>query len=213
MTETKSIVTKQKAATCQLETAIKLFLENRDLISAYTLCCAADSIIQGIYKNDRVRILSRQKERSPDLRSFRFSWREEWEIRLKPEYQKEGFRLINEAQNFFKHADKDHEDTYEFNGWELSGLRIFFAITDYNLVFGEMTKAMNVFFVWYAIQHPRVLGEGNPLLTIIKENPDCRDLATKYTIEEMAEIGCTNLMSACPDLFYCRDSSSNVQTG
>ena len=125
-------VSKRQAATRQLETAIKLFLENRDLISAYTLCCAADGILEGIYQNDRAEILDRQREQLTEPSDFRFSWKEEWEIRIKPEHRKEIFQRLNKAQNFFKHADKDHDDSYEFKGWEQTGIRIFSAVTNYN---------------------------------------------------------------------------------
>ena len=93
-------VTKREAATCQLETAIKLFLENRDLISAYTLCCAADGILEGIYRNERGEILKNRLDQSIVPGGLRFSWGEEVEIRIKPEHQKEVFLVLNSAQNF-----------------------------------------------------------------------------------------------------------------
>ena len=197
----KKRVTKREAATCQLETAIKLFLENRDLISAYTLCCAADGILEGIYKNERTAILSRQQNQSADPSNIRFSWKEEWEIRLKPEYKQEGFRLLNLPQNFFKHADKDHDSFYEFKDRELTGMRIFIAVTNYNLVFREITKAMNVFFAWYAILNPTYLAEGNPLLDALATIPDCQNLTSSHSHEELAAIGYSKLKSACPELF------------
>ena len=201
MVENERIVTKRQAAASQLETAIKLFFENRDLISAYTLCCAADGILEGVYQNDRGEILRRQREKLADPGDFRFSWKEEWDIRIKPEHRKEVFKLLNEAQNFFKHADKDHDSSYEFKGWELTGLRIFFAVTNYKLIFGEITLAMNVFFTLYAILKPNLLAEGNPLLDAIAANPDCMDLVEKCSLEEITAIGYSNLKSTCPELF------------
>ena len=210
MPDKEITVTKREAATSQLETAIKLFLENRDLISAYTLCCASDGILEGIYENERAAILGRQRDQSVDSSQFRFSWREEWKIRLKPEYQKEGFKLLNEAQNFFKHADKDHDSSYEFKGWDQTGYRIFFAVTNYKLIFGEITMAMNVFFTLYAILKPNLLAEGNPLLEAIAANPGCMDLVSRYSAEEIAAIGYCNLESACPELFSQTDIASSI---
>ncbi|MYA59648.1 MAG: hypothetical protein F4X40_03695 [Chloroflexi bacterium] len=201
-------VTKRQAATSQLETAIKLFLENRDLISAFTLCGAADGILEGIYKNKRGEILRHQRERLADPSDFRFSWREEWEIRIKPEHQQKVFRLLNEPQNFFKHADKDHDSTYEFNGWEQTGFQIFFAVTNYKLVFGELTSPMNVFFTLFAIRYPKVMAEGNPLLEVISANPDCMDMVANCSPEEIAAIGYSNLKSSCPELFVQRKRAS-----
>ena len=210
MPEKEKTVTKREAATSQLETAIKLLLENRDLISAYTLCCAADGILEGVYENERADILGRQRDRLEDPSNFRFSWREEWEILLKPEYRKEGFQLLNEAQNFFKHANRDHDSSYEFKGWEQTGFRILFAVTNYKLIFGEITTAMNIFFTLYAILKPNLLGEGNPLLEAIAANPDCKDLAAKYSPEEIAAIGYSNLESACPELFAQTGIASSI---
>lgn len=210
MSERKKRVTKRDVATCQLETAIKLFLEDRDLISAYTLCCAADGILEGIYKNKRTAILSRQHNQSADPSNIRFLLKEEWGNRLKPEYKKEGFRLLNEAQNFFKHADKDHDSFYEFKDRELTGLRIFMAIADYKLVFGEITKAMKIFFAWYAIQNPDYLAEGSPLLNAFTVIPDCQNLTSSHSHEELAAIGYSNLKSNCPELFSQADISRSI---
>ena len=175
MVKAKKKVTKQEAATYQLETAIKLFFENRDLISAYTLCCAADGILEGIYKNNRTEILSRQRERLTNPSNFCFSWREEWEILFKPEYQKEGFRLLNKPQNFLKHADKDPDSTYDFN-WDLHGLRILGTVRNYKLVFGKITEAMNIFFIWYAVLNPHLLKKESPISETIAANSDCQNL-------------------------------------
>ena len=100
MSEKMVSVTQKKAATCQLETTIKLFMENRDLISAYTLCCAADGVLEGIYVNQRDEILGKQRDKSVSPSSMHFSWAEEMEIRIKPEYRNEVFRALNAPQHF-----------------------------------------------------------------------------------------------------------------
>lgn len=197
----RNVVTKREAATCQLETAIKLYFGYRDLISAYTLCCAADGILEGVYKNDRAAILGRQMEHSGDSRNLRFSWKEEWEILFKPEYRKEGFRLLNYAQNFFKHADNDYDKSLEFKGWDQTGFRILAAVENYRLVFGETTKAMTVFLVLFLMLNPQLLKEGNPLSDAIKANPDCRNLTDRYSPEEISAVGYRNLKYSCPELF------------
>lgn len=210
MDEKKTKVTKRQAATSQLETSIKLFLENRDLISAYTLCCAADGILEGIYQNEREEILRRQHESLTDPVDFRFSWKEEWMIRIKPEHRRETFQLLNKAQNFFKHADNDHRSHYEFRDREQTGFRIFFAVTNYNLIFGEVTSPMNVFFTLHAILNPNVLAEGNPLLDAICTNSDWMNLVAKFSPEDVAAIGYSNLKSSCPELFVQPELSRSI---
>lgn len=207
----KKTVTKKEAATVQLETAIKLFFENRDLISAYTLCSAANGILEGIYKKERSTIMARQYGDSGDATKFRFSWNEEWEIRLKPEHIKEGFRLLNAAQNFFKHAESDHDATHEFKDWEETGIKIFGAVTNYNLVFGEISPAMNIFFTVYIILHPNFLTEDNPLFEHIVGNPLCKNAIERFSQSEIAAIGYSNLEKACPELFPPTDILSNLR--
>ena len=194
-------VTKREAATCQLETAIKLFFEYRDLISAHTLCCAADGILEGVYKNERSAILRRQWDRSAGKGRLRFSFGEEWEIHFKSEYVREGFRILNAAQNFFKHAEKDHDRTYEFDGWEQTGFRIFFAVTNYLLVFGEITKAMGLYFNMFALLHPKMLAEGNPLLDVISADPNYDIMLENLSPEKITAVGYSKLKAICPELF------------
>ena len=201
MAEKMVTVTKREAATCQLETAIKLFLENRDLISAYTLCCAADGILEGIYSNERGEILKQQLDQPIVPGSLRFSWGEEMEILIKPEHQKEVFRVLNAAQNFFKHADRDHHSSYQFPDWELTGVRLITTVMNYKLVFREITPAMNLYIALYAIVNPGLLAEGNPLLDVMVAMPDIKAMSERLSREDIAAIGYSTLKSTCPGLF------------
>ena len=194
-------VTKQEAAACQLETAIKLFLENRDLISAYTLCCAADGILEGIYKNERDDILKRQLDQPVSVDSLRFSWAEEMEIRIRPEHKKEVFRILNAPQNFFKHADRDHDTSYQFPDWQLTGVRLATTVINYNLIFQEITPAMNLYFTLYAVLNPDLLTDGNPLLDAMASLPDIKAMSMGLSREDIAAIGYFTLRSTCPELF------------
>ena len=201
MVEKKVIVSKKDAATCQLETAVKLFFENRDLISAYTLCCAADNILEGIYSNERDEILKKQLERSPTPGSFRFSWGEEVEMRIKPEHRREVFRALNSAQNFFKHADRDHNSSYQFPDWQLTGIRLVTTIMNYNLIYQETTPAMNLYITLYAILNPDLLAEGNPLQDELAAISDVKAMSTNLSREDIAAIGYRALQSTSPELF------------
>ena len=178
-TEAEKMVTvsKAEAATCQLETAIKLYLENRDLISAYTLCCAADGILEGIYKNERDEILKNQIDQSVTPDRSRLSWAEEVEAQIKPEHRKEVFRKLHAPQNFFKHADRDHDSSYQFPDWELTGVRLVTTIMNYNIVFRKLTVAMNLYGSLYAMLNPDLLEEGSPLLDTMAALPDVKAMS------------------------------------
>ncbi len=202
MAAKKKLVTKKEAAGAQIETAIKLLFENRDLISAYTLCSAANGILEGIYKNERSTILAKQRETlAGDMKYFRFSWKEEWEIRFKPEHLKEGFRYLNATQNFFKHADTDHDDVHEFRDWDETSAKIFMAVTNYRLVFREINPAMHTYMVLFFMQNPEVLPEDNVLYEHISSSPICQKFARVFPQSTIAAIGYHNLETSCPELF------------
>lgn len=194
-------VTKQEAATSQLEAAIKLFLENRDLISAYTLCCAADGILEGIYKNERDDILKRQLDQPMSADSLRFSWAEEMEIRIRPERKKQVFQILTAPQNFFKHADRDHDSSYQFPDWEITAVRLATTVINYNLIFQKITPAMNLYFTLYAVLNPDFLAEGNPLRDALASLPDMKAMSIGLSRDYIAAIGYSTLKSTCPDLF------------
>lgn len=193
--------TKKEAATCQLETAIKLFLENRDLISSYTLCCAADGILEGIYENKRDDILNQQFHQSDQSGSLRFSFSEELEMQVKPQYKKRVFQSLRAAQNFFKHADRDHDNCFQFADWNLTSIRLLTAIHNYDLVYREITLAMQLYVALYATINPDHLVKESPLRDLMALLPDVEVMSERLSREEVSVIGYSTLKSCCPELF------------
>lgn len=84
------------AARRQLREAICLFFERRDMIAVHTLGAASLQILHDLAKARGV--ISFIKD-NPMIR---------------PEYKKEVFKKISEAENFFKHADRDSDKFLEF---------------------------------------------------------------------------------------------------
>ena len=201
MAESRITVSKRDAATHQLETAIKLYLENRDLISAYTLCCASDGILQGIYENKRGEIIQKQRKEEASLRRVEVSWREELENQIRPEFKKEVFHALNAPQNFFKHADRDYDSSHQFADWDLTGVRIFMTVRNYDIVFRDRTEVMNVYGAWYVMQHPDLLVEGSSLRDILVSLPDIKSMSEGLTREDISAIGYSALKAKCPELF------------
>lgn len=189
-------VSNRRAATVQLETAIKLYFENRDLISAYTLASAADGILEGIWKHEQTAITER---REAEGKPVRFTLNGEFARRLNPDVKpKEGFEYLYKAQNFFKHADTFYNQELVFYSVEHTGLRIFTTIASYNLIYEQITPAMNVFFSWYAVFNPNILGEGNPLLALLEAHPISQTFCSPA---DLASLGYSNLQKNCPELF------------
>ncbi len=108
-------VNKLSANERQLKEVIRLFFEQRDRVSIHTLTAAAYQILHDI---------SKKKGYSSFLKDIIA------EKVVKEERRKDWIRLINKAQNFFKHADKDDTDVIEFCS-ETTFFLIFDAIEMY----------------------------------------------------------------------------------
>ena len=74
---------------------------------------------------------------------------------IKPEHQKEWRLKVNEAENFFKHADRDHASTLDFSP-EQSEILIFDAIHQYCLLTAEKPTLFALYFGWFAAENPGV---------------------------------------------------------
>lgn len=94
-------ITKLDAAKRQLETAIRLYFHNEDPVSIHTLVSAAYNIVRDVYR----------KRGGPPM----FIKDDFIEVYVKAEYQNEMRKKLNEPENFFKHADRDHVEAIDFN--------------------------------------------------------------------------------------------------
>ena len=59
-------------------------------------------------------------------------------------------RKLNEAANFFKHADKDHDEVIEFSQ-SLTELLLYDAVRKYQELTGEIVPILGVYDAWYCI--------------------------------------------------------------
>ena len=124
-------LTKLDVAHRQLTIAIRLFFDNRDAVSVYSLAANAWEIVDVLCTNRDVNSYSREAEgRLPDGQSLR--------------------KLINQPyRNFFKHADQDPEGMVEGFSDEQNDHLLFIAVED--LLRLEQTKLFEcqIFLVWY----------------------------------------------------------------
>jgi hypothetical protein len=130
-------ISKIDAARRQLETAIYLFFYERDSVSIHTLTAAAYNVIADVlnhkglsHKNMRERILERVKD----------------------EHKGYFLKKLKEAENFFKHADRDPDAFLEFNPGQTEML-IWDAIIDYKVLSGETPPVYHVFHLWFVSNH------------------------------------------------------------
>ncbi|MBI5637678.1 MAG: hypothetical protein HZA03_06905 [Nitrospinae bacterium] len=129
-------ISKIDAAKRQLETAIELYFHRGDEVSIHTLAAAACNVMRDINKQP----------------GNEFSWREELTKLIVPEMQKEFLDKLKEAENYFKHADRDPNTVLgfspkqtEFIVWEAGEL--------YEKLSGENVPLIHLFRGWYILQN------------------------------------------------------------
>ena len=139
-------ISKLDSAKRQLEIAIKLYFNFDDPVSIHTLTAAAYNLLRDI-----------NKYRSNDPLFVK-----EWLPKnlIKPEKKKEFIKLMNEAENFFKHADRDSEGTYTFRPRQTEIL-LWDAVETYKKLTGEMTPLIGLYRGWF-MMHNRHIFNGMP---------------------------------------------------
>jgi hypothetical protein len=136
-------ITKLDAAKRQLETVVRLYFHNGDPVSIHTLVAAAHTVTRNI---------NEKRRGSPMIKDDLI------DAYAKPDYQKRVLVQLNEAENFFKHADRDHAATLDFNPDE-SEIWMLDAIRQYQRLTGEETPLFGVFIRWYMINNQELFDE------------------------------------------------------
>jgi hypothetical protein len=133
---------KQDVARAQINTAISLFVENKDFVSANTLAWASSDLLRGIAEHRGI-----------------ITFQEELETRIRPDFIPEWRRLLRAAYTFSKHADRDPEEQLDELDPEATCYGIFGAAINYSRVFGQKTIQMFVFQNWFYARYPDVAAE------------------------------------------------------
>lgn len=131
-------ISKLDAAKRQLETVIRLYFSNGDPVSIHTLTAASYNVLRDLNRSCGGEPLL-IKEQSLD-----------W---IKDGYQKQVRSKLNEAENFFKHADRDHDSVLEFNPYQ-SEFLILEACTVYSRLTGEWPPLFKAYQNWFIAHHP-----------------------------------------------------------
>ena len=87
------MITKTDAAERQLNTAIRLFFENRDHLSSYALAVASREVTDDVIQSRYSELYQRELARVGDPLEVRLSYRDEIELRIKPEFYKDFLKL------------------------------------------------------------------------------------------------------------------------
>ena len=143
MTELPKIkLSKLDAAKRQLETAIVLYFNSGEPVSVHTLSCAARQILVDLCKHRNIEI--------------DFTLKSLIKSQVAPEFRKEVFREFAVPENFFKHAERDPEGSFDFipRG---SDFVIFESLQMYLSLTSEAPPLMRLFSVWWQILHKNFL--------------------------------------------------------
>jgi hypothetical protein len=130
--EYMALLTKKDVARRQLATAIRLFFDECDSVSVYSLAANAWEVIDALCDQNSILSISREtREHIPSDRD------------LKRDYINSPYR------NFFKHADRDPDAILpSFDESSVDSV-IFLAVEDYLRLFKKSPVEFQVFQLWY----------------------------------------------------------------
>ena len=141
VSQIKLPITKFDAAKRQLETAIRLWFYSGDPVSIHTLVAAAHQVLHD---------LSKKHGGQPSMRDAG--------VYIKPEARDRYFKIITEAENFFKHANRDPEATLFFKP-EVTPFYLMDSVMVYESITGEFVPVFKVFAGWMLLHYPEILKE------------------------------------------------------
>ena len=155
-------INKLDAGISQLREVIKLFFEQRDPIAIHTVAGAVSLLLYNLGEHKDIENYVRG---NPHIREDK---KRQW------------ISIINEAQNFFKHADKDPNAELDFNP-KLTELLLFDACLSVESLTGNMFSEARIFAIWFAAKHPDLVLEGSfkdYIKTAIEKGLDVDDFET-----------------------------------
>lgn len=132
-------ISKLDAAKRQLETVIRMYFNSGDPVSMHTLAAAGYTVVRDINK---------KRGGKPMLREGLFE-------HVEPEHHKLLHDKLVEAENFFKHADRDHDATLGFNP-DMTEFLIMDACYRYAELTGEMPPLFQIYSGWMMMTHQEI---------------------------------------------------------
>lgn len=194
------MITKIEAAEKEIDTAIKLFFENIDHISAYVLAAEALEVTNDLCKKDEDEIYRSELARLGCPQKVRLSFRYEMQLHIKPEYLKDAFKSIRKDQNFLKHADRDHDRSIQEISIEKLIFLIFWAVQNFRLLENRITIAMSIFLLWFAASNQKYLSS-NADSDFLDSIGKIKDLLADPKSEQSFRLMYRSLQVNAPKLF------------
>lgn len=139
----KQNISKIEAASRQFSTAVQLFFAEGDEVSIHTLVAAAHGILFDISHKHGIDSL----KDNPQIRQVPGNMRKTF------------IDAVNEAQNFFKHADKDPKRVLQFNP-EQTEVMMVDVILMYQALTKNWPREFGVMLVWAYGRFPQFFAGG-----------------------------------------------------
>ncbi len=135
-------ISKIDAARRQLDVALSLFFNDADPISIHTLTAAAHQILMDISGSKGVKSLV--KGLALDI--------------IRQDKASLYLSAVNEAENFFKHADRDQSALLEFNPAQTEYL-LLDAVEMYIMLTNDIPEDMSIYQAWFRIKNPEFISD------------------------------------------------------
>lgn len=145
-------ISKLDAARRQLESAIRLYFKEGDPVSIHTLTAAAYQLLSDI---------NAKRGGEPMLKDRVLQW-------VRPDAVDEARQRLSEAQNFFKHADRDAEGMLAFNPTQTE-LLLCDACHKYRELAAEAVPHLIVYQAWFWLATGSDLVKGSERARIPKK--------------------------------------------
>jgi len=162
----KITCTKLEAASRQLDEAVALLFADRDPLAIRTLAAAAHGVLSDLVETKR----AGQSWRTALFESSGLS-------------RKDALEVLNGAQNFLKHADRDPDATLSFDEEENDYL-LFFATLEVSELGHATSTSMQAFQVWFIACYPNLVGSDSAIHKNAASAFD--DLGGKTRLERLA---------------------------
>jgi len=133
-------VSKLEAAERQLVEAIRLFFEERDRVAIHTLVSAAHQVLADVGRIHGYGGVMR----NPEL--------------VKKGKEAEYLQAIKRAENFFKRADRNPNESIEFAPF-LTEIFLNEALQIYRVLTGTMVWEFGVYGIWFTMEYPQLVVE------------------------------------------------------
>ena len=151
----KTKLDKEEVASRQLDTAISLMFGGGDVVSVHTLASASSTIFSDLLHAQGVK-----------------AWRDEI-VECFPGQKQQVGRVLREAQNFFKHADRDRSTVLEFRPAQTKFL-LLDACFSYRVLSGELLPLLQTFTLWMVLQHPDLFHRSDEIMgAVVGAREEC----------------------------------------